>query len=460
MSDLFSLPAARDHYAEPVLARIRAQARKAPGQVSTALSFIERHLFDRDLFTAIKTRFARTSPYPLKSLFTQAVRSPLGRYLHDCRMQVVASLLEHTDHLCYEIGIAVGYGEKAAFYKAFAAWPGSGRRTPAEWRAHLRGAQPSQPPEDKPATPNEARLTGWRRALLLPWTLGEEAAADPVAALHQLPGVDMMVHLMTHYPGVADRCRRLLGKRPTGEVIAGDDPFQVMTRLAFESFKAKRLQGALAAAPSPLDAACLRAGSPMKSYVHYHVLSRAGGAVEARASLEPCHPSVVELLPSYRAEAALRVAREVLAAGDFHTAELELGVAEMQLTAAGPVADPATSPGILATRAELLYRQGRCPQAAVAAGRAADAYRRLGRTELAAEAVLLREAAFGRGGAGESVAELESALAAIDEAAQPNLAVRLLSALAGAYASQRRQDKTEAVFARLAALRTTGEMKR
>lgn len=463
MPEFLSVNAARDHYAEPVLADVQALAEKVPDPVSEVLSFIEDHLFDLDLFTAIKTRFAGSSPYPLGKRFRRAVGSPLGRYLHGRRMKVAAALLEHTDFTCNEIGIAVGY-ERAAFYKAFAAWPLSKGLSPARWRDHARQGEPVEPPEEEPASDAdmETRLAGWRQALLMPWTLGETAASDPVGALLEHPGADFIVHLVSHYPSVADRCRRLLGEKPTGRVMvcggpAAEDPWEAVKRLAFESFKARRLESALAGAPSPLDAAFLRAASPMKSFVHYEVLLRAGGAAEARAGLEPCHPSVADLLPSYRAKAALGVAREALDAGDFHTAEMELGIAEVQLAAAGPSADPVTQPGILAARAELLYRQGRWPEAASAASRAADAYRRLGCAGRAAKALVLREAALGRGGPGDSVAELENALAAVDEAMQPEVALQLLSALAVAYARQGDQEKTEVLLARLAALGNRGE---
>lgn len=457
MSEYFSLLGARDHHAEPVLARIRAQAEKAPARVSEVLSYIERNLFERDLSAALKARFARPAPNPLKAAFTRAAGSPLARYIRDRRMQVAAVLLEHTDHPYNEIGIAVGY-ERSAFYKAFPAWPPSGGRGPSEWRAQARGAEPIGPGTKRPTqtTEVESRLAGWRRALLLPWIL-DEAEGDPVEALLRHPGVQLMVHLVRHYPGVADRCRRFLGRKPTGQRTAGEEPVRdeadrLVTSLAFESFKAKRLEEALAKATSPLDVACLRAASPMKSFVHFHVLSRGSGAAAARESLDPCHPSVADLLPSYRAKATLAVAREALAAGELHAAELELGLAEVQLTTAGPWADPETQPGILATRAELSYRLGRYAEAAEAAGRAAEAYRRLGRTRLAAEAVLLREAACGRGGTGESAAELEAALASVDEAASPDIVAQLAGALAVAYARQGQREKAAAALARLLAL--------
>ena len=108
-----------------------------------------------------------------------------------------------------------------------------------------------------------------------------------------------------------------------------------------------------------------------------------------------------------------------------------------------------TEARLLEARADLELLQHHSTAAVELASRAACTYRQLGEATAVARCLVLKERACGGAPPAEDVAELEEALAGLDDLGEDVLSNALLAELLGVYARAADFDRAAAIFARV-----------
>jgi AraC-like DNA-binding protein len=130
--------------AEPALARIREDQKRASDRLRPLLHYMEEHLFDPTLNVNQVKLACKVRDNSIVILFHAEVGQPPKTYLTNLRLGTAAILLRDTELKIWRISDMVGYSAIGVFSKAFQRW--SGLR-PQYYRAESRIRQwENQPP--------------------------------------------------------------------------------------------------------------------------------------------------------------------------------------------------------------------------------------------------------------------------------------------------------------------------